>query len=254
MKRVVITSSCAAVVDFSADPAKSPKKVYTEEDWNPTTLQAALDGTPGMAYQASKKFAETAGKSLFLSRDLNTYLASLRSNFSEWVITAWEFMGTEKPDFDLVTLTPPMVYGPLRHTVKSVKDLNESNARIYNLFVNSKEDAELPPNGMPVYTDVRDLAQAHLLAATLPQASGQRFIVCAGQVGSQEICGLLRSHIPELESRTPKGIPGGNPLPENQYTCSSEKAQKVLGLTFRSKEETFVELARQMLEIEKEGE
>ena len=36
-----------------------------------------------------------------------------------------------------------MVYGPLRHTVKSVKELNQSNSRIYDLFVNSKKDAEL---------------------------------------------------------------------------------------------------------------
>jgi hypothetical protein len=70
-------------------------------------------------------------------------------------VIAWDFVVTEKPNFDIVTLTPPMVYGPLRHSITSVKDLNESNARIYNLFINSKKDAELPPNGMPVYTDVR---------------------------------------------------------------------------------------------------
>ena len=70
-------------------------------------------------------------------------------------ISAWDFVASEKPNFDVVTLTPPMVYGPLRHSITSVKELNESNARIYNLFINSKKDAELPPNGMPVYTDVR---------------------------------------------------------------------------------------------------
>lgn len=68
---------------------------------------------------------------------------------------AWEFVETEKPNFDLVTITPPMVYGPIRHSVTSPKQLNESNLRIYNLFINSKKDAELPPNGMHVYTDVR---------------------------------------------------------------------------------------------------
>jgi hypothetical protein len=62
---------------------------------------------------------------------------------------------------------------------------------------------------------------------------------------------MLRSHFPELESRTPKGVPGGNPLPEGHYECSSEKAKRVLGLTFRGKEETFVDLGRQLLEIEK---
>jgi len=157
----------------------------------------------------------------------------------------------EKPPFDLVTLTPPMVYGPLRHTIPSPRELNESNARIYSLFIDSAAAAELPPNGMPVYTDVRDLADAHVLAAEVPRAAGQRFIVCAGRVASQEISDLLRARIPELEARTPRGSPGAEGLPEGQYACSSGKAEEVLGLTFRSKEETFVELGRQLLEIEK---
>jgi len=64
---------------------------------------------------------------------------------------------------------------------------------------------------------------------------------------------MLRKEIPALAERTPEGVPGGNKLDLNIYTCSSEKSKKVLGLTFRSKEETFVELARQLLEIEKLG-
>jgi hypothetical protein len=62
----------------------------------------------------------------------------------------------------------------------------------------------------------------------------------------------LRKNIPELTERTPQGTPGKNYLGENAFECSSAKAEKVLGLTFRSKEETFVELAKQLLEIEKE--
>lgn len=62
VKRVVITSSCAAVVDFSAPIESTPQKVYTEEDWNPTTWEGALTGTQGNAYQASKKFAELSGE------------------------------------------------------------------------------------------------------------------------------------------------------------------------------------------------
>ncbi|KAG0650475.1 Ketoreductase [Hyphodiscus hymeniophilus] len=224
VKRVVLTSSCAAVVDFAANPTASPQKIYTEEDWSPLTWDDALVGNQNAGYQASKKFAEKA---------------------------AWDFVEKEKPNFDLVTLTPPMIYGPLRHSITSVKQLNESNARIYNLFVNSSKDAELPHDGMPVYTDVRDIAEAHIRAATIPEASGHRFVICEGQVSSQEISNLLRKNIPELEARTPLGIPGGNKLDVNQYNCSSKLAQKLLGLTFRSKEETFVDLAKQLLEIEK---
>lgn len=142
-----------------------------------------------------------------------------------------------------------MVYGPLRHTITSTDQLNESNARIYNLFIQSTASSPLPPNGMPVYTDVRDLAHAHLLAATVPQAGGQRFIVCAGQISSQEISDMLRAEVLELRERTPEGEKGGNKLGD-WYNCSSAKAEKELGMSFRIKEETFVELAKQLLQIE----
>jgi nucleoside-diphosphate-sugar epimerase len=66
VKRVVLTSSCAAVINFSVPFTSDPRKVYTEEDWNPTTREGALSGTPNNAYQASKKFAELSGSAPLL--------------------------------------------------------------------------------------------------------------------------------------------------------------------------------------------
>ena len=59
VKRVVLTSSCAAVLDFSAG---DNGKVYTEADWNPTTWEQAVEGDMATCYRGSKKFAEKAGK------------------------------------------------------------------------------------------------------------------------------------------------------------------------------------------------
>jgi hypothetical protein len=84
----------------------------------------------------------------------------------------------------------------------------------------------------------------------LPEASGERFIICGGEVPSQEIADILRD-IPALLERTPVGIKGGNKLAEGSYACSSEKAKSTLGLAFRGKKETFGDLAQQLLEIEK---
>jgi nucleoside-diphosphate-sugar epimerase len=224
--RVVITGSCAAIVDFTgeaAKPATAEPRTYTEDDRNPDSWETAMAGTLNVAYCASKKFAEQA---------------------------AWDFLEVEKPIFDIVVLNPPMVYGPIRHSVPSLKDLNESIAMIYNLFVDAEADGELPPNGMPSYVDVRDLADAHWLAATTRGASNTRMIICGGRASSQNISDALRKNVPELRTKTPKGVPGGNPLSKNAYYCSSEKAQKVLGLRFRSMEETFVDLARQLVELE----
>ena len=79
VKRVVVTSSFAAVGDF-AKLADAHGKVYTEEDWNPVTFDEALNSdNKNLAYQASKKFAEKA---------------------------AWDFVKNEKPNFDVVVINP----------------------------------------------------------------------------------------------------------------------------------------------------
>jgi hypothetical protein len=64
-------------------------------------------------------------------------------------------MKEQNPHFDLVSLNPPMVYGPILHSISENSLLNESNLRIWDLFINSSKDAELPPNGVYSYVDVR---------------------------------------------------------------------------------------------------
>ena len=48
VKRVVITSSFAAVIDFSKGMA--PGHVYDESQWNPITYEKAKDNMPGPGY------------------------------------------------------------------------------------------------------------------------------------------------------------------------------------------------------------
>ncbi|TKA69208.1 hypothetical protein B0A49_06064 [Cryomyces minteri] len=219
VERVIITSSFAAVAPL-ADQAAMTGKVYTEADWNPITWEQAVqdESNRNAAYQGRAR--------------------------------TWKFLETEKPNFDIVTFAPPMVYGPLQHTVKKISDLNQSNDRIYRLFIDSSKNAELPVNGIYLYTDPRDLAAAHVSAVFTPAASNQRFLICAGKVSSQRISDILRAHVPELAERAPIGTPGKDSLPENPYGASSRRAEEVLGVTYRSAEETFVQLARQLLEIE----
>jgi len=86
-----------------------------------------------------------------------------------------------------------------------------------------------------------------------PEASNQRFIVSAGEIGSQTISNTLRATFPELKDRTPKGNPGVSSLPEkaSRYSVNSEKSRKVLGIEYRSVEDTFKDLGAQLLAIEK---
>ena len=83
VKRVVITSSFASIVD----PSKGnwPEHTYSEADWNPMTKEDALQ-SPQAGYRASKTFAEKG---------------------------AWDFLEKEKPNFSIATICPPLVFGPI---------------------------------------------------------------------------------------------------------------------------------------------
>ena len=103
----------------------------------------------GLGIRGSKKFAEKAGESL------SRMCFRMRGGLAELGTVAWDFIEREKPNFDLVTLCPPMIYGPLQHTITKTGNLNQSNSRIYDLFIKSSKDAEVPPNGLYLYVDVR---------------------------------------------------------------------------------------------------
>lgn len=129
VKRVVVTGSFASVGGFGQ--FDDTNKVYTEDDWNPVTLEAAegAGDNKNLAYLASKKFAE---------------------------IEAWKVQKSEGVKWDMVMLCPPMVYGPIAHKISRMDGLNESVLRIWNLFLKDKNpDGEIPDNGIPLFIDVR---------------------------------------------------------------------------------------------------
>ena len=87
----------------------------------------------------------------------------------------------------------------------------------------------------------------------MPEASNKRFIVTPGTIGSQQISDILRQNIPGLEKRIPEGTPGTSSLPADVFSADSSPAEKVLGIKFRSAEDTFVDLGKKLLEIEAQG-
>jgi nucleoside-diphosphate-sugar epimerase len=130
-----------------------------ESDWNPITWEEAQTAKQHItAYRASKKFAEKA---------------------------AWDFIDKEKPDFDIITIQPPMVFGPCKHDV-SLDSLNESNAQIWRI-VSGGKNAIVPATVMWEWVDVRDAAAAHI-AAIAPEVKGnQRFLLGAGEFTWQKV-------------------------------------------------------------------
>ncbi|EFQ34801.1 NAD dependent epimerase/dehydratase [Colletotrichum graminicola] len=232
VKRVVVTSSMAAMIDISRPPVSDPPKIYGDRDWfEVSERDAETSENPHLPYVASKALAEKA---------------------------AWAFVEEEKPAFDLVTINPPMVYGPLLDTseLESPLGLNQSNYGLYETFFapGLTATSPVPPAFLHLYVDVRDVARAHFLAATKPAAGGRRFVVSPGGVSNQTIANVVRERLPELEGRIPKGDPTQTALPKGIYGADGSLAEKVLGLEYTKLEDTFGDIATQIAELEKRAE
>ncbi|QRV84237.1 NADPH-dependent methylglyoxal reductase GRE2 protein [Ceratobasidium sp. AG-Ba] len=77
-------------------------------------------------------------------------------------VTYEEAQKDPKPGFDLTTICPPMVYGPALQEITSMSSLNTSSAAFYAIFSGQKK--ELANASIWFWTDVRNVAQAHVAA------------------------------------------------------------------------------------------
>ncbi|KAF2280104.1 NADPH-dependent methylglyoxal reductase-like protein GRE2 [Westerdykella ornata] len=216
VKRVVITSSFAAIVD--GNRGLWPGHAYSEEDWNPITHEQAQENAM-CGYRASKTFAEKA---------------------------AWDFLAKEKPNFTIATINPPMVFGPIIHSLDSLENMNTSNQRILSTCQGKFKD-EIPPSGVYLWVDVRDVAEAHVAAMEKEDAANKRFFTTAGHFSNREIVDIVRKHFPQFKDLPTDSTPGGD-YPEGGkdavYSYNNRRSIDVLGLRYRTLEESIVDAVK----------
>lgn len=233
VKRVVITSSFAAIVNGKQHP-----KVYSEKEWNPVTWEEALDHS--QVYRASK--VSDTGRSAWVN-------ASAKSvpyqTFAEKA--AWAFVEKEKPNFDIATINPPLVFGPIVHYLNSLEAINTSNQRIRNLIQGQMKE-KIAPTGTFLWVDVRDVALAHVRAIEVPEAGGERFFVTAGFFSNKELADIARETHPELESKLPPADAPSD-FPKNIYQIDNSKSQKILGLEYRPLKQTVSDTIDSLLAV-----
>lgn len=108
VKRVVVLSSTAAIQSVGI------AKTFTEADWNDAAVKAVetdgKDASPMDAYMASKTLAERAA----------------------W---SWYEKNKSSVSWDLVTLNPPYVFGPILHECKGLDSLNTSAGLWYQMVL-----------------------------------------------------------------------------------------------------------------------
>lgn len=214
VKRVAITSSFASIINPSQHP-----DVYSEKNWNPVTEEDALKDNAA-AYRDSKKLAEKA---------------------------AWDFVEKEKPNFALTTLCPPLVFGPVVHYLNSLDAINTSNARISNMIQGKFKD-EMPPTGTFIWTDVRDLALAHVKAIEMPETAGKRFFVTAGYFTNKAMADVIRESFPDLESKLPNKDVKAD-IPDNLYKYDNSQSVQVMGMKYMPFKDSTVDTVKSLIAV-----
>ncbi len=126
----------------------------------------------------------------------------------------------------------------------------------------------IPRLGFEV-VDVRDVAAAHLLAMTTPDARGQRFIVAGDVMWFADIAQILRERLDADASRVPTEILSDDafrsvaemstelktllPLLGRELQHSSATARHVLGWQPRPQVDTVVDSARCLIAFDTTG-
>ncbi|MBO9469067.1 NAD-dependent epimerase/dehydratase family protein [Endozoicomonas sp. G2_2] len=223
VKRVVLTSSVVAIYGDAADMADEGVDAFTEAHWNTTS---SVDHQP---YNYSKVCAERR---------------------------AWE-INEQQARWQLVTINPGFVLGP---------SLTQASASTSLATMKQFADGTLKMGAPELYfgiVDVRDVALAHIKAASEPEASG-RHITCSETLSMLDMGAALRrafgDRYPFPRRELPKTLLWlvgpfqglarkfvarnvGYPLAfDNSYT------RRDLAMDFRPARETVVEHFQQMLD------
>jgi len=208
VKRVVITASVACIVYDKGKPS-----TFDETDWNKESVEVVEKlgkaASPIHKYRASKVLAERA---------------------------AWDFVEKNKGtiSFDLVTINPPMVFGPVIHEVSHPDSLNTSVQMLHQKVTAAEVPQEQLTAGAGNFVDVRDVALAHVAGLQKQEAGGNRYITSAGAFTWQDVLDSIHAsgNYPDV----PKGTPGSGKATQ-QNVFLSGKAEKELGIKFRTIEE-----------------
>ncbi|KIW90623.1 uncharacterized protein Z519_08406 [Cladophialophora bantiana CBS 173.52] len=213
VKIVVITSSFASMINTA-----NPPKVYNETCWNPVTLEQAQESA-NIAYRVGKTFAEKA---------------------------AWEFVEKEKPNFQVATMLPTLVLGPIVHYLNSLDSINTSNERLRSMIQGMMKD-RLAPTGYFLWVDVRDVALAHVRAIEVPAAAGKRFFLTEGYMDNAAIADAIKEGHPDLAQNLPEKYESD--LPKDIYGFDNSRTRDILGIEYRPLKQCIIDTVKSLREV-----
>jgi nucleoside-diphosphate-sugar epimerase len=194
---------------------RNPTTMFSEQTWNPADMND-IHRSKGMAYMIAKTLAERA---------------------------AWDYVRGETPSFDLVTVNPPLVLGPLLPHLATVDSINMSNASLADL-IRGKWKEKIPPAGpVNVWVDVRDVAAAHVGAMERSEAGGKRLFTVGGRFTNAMIAEIMRAGSYPFQDRLPgKEIEGDAGAKGISY--NNDETNKILDIDWISLDKTIADFVQ----------
>ncbi len=217
VKRVVLTSSCAAIYCDANECEELPSGMFTEDVWN---TKSSLKYVP---YSYSKTVAERK---------------------------AWEIFEAQER-WDLVTINPSLVLGPPLNPTATTSE----SFTIMKQMGDGTMKMGAPKMGIGL-VDVRDVAEAHLRAGLTPTAKG-RYITSAHNSNFVEMAATLLAEYGNDYRLPKKALPKWfvriiGPMTSKFFTqryitnnvnvewrADNSKIQNELGMEFRPMQETM---------------
>lgn len=169
---------------------------------------------------------------------------------------AWDWLKGEGEGLELTTINPTLVLGPL------VSPRGSTSLQAIAQPLGGQLPA-IPKLAMQL-VDVREVAKAHVVAMTHPEAAGERFLLAGENTTLPAICATLKERFPEGAQKVPtRALPSWlvrvvarfNPVLrqalvdlERPRYASGAKAARVLGVRPRPAEQSILDTARSLRE------
>ncbi|GFF48699.1 putative uncharacterized oxidoreductase C513.07 [Aspergillus lentulus] len=218
IKRVVITSSIAALIPLTGIPEGGV--VRENNSWDLTVdPNADFTGPDDAAtsftlYHASKLLANNA---------------------------SWDFKNTEKPHFSLVTLHPAYVFGH-NHVQTSPEEVQGgTNGMLWGTIMTGK------PMGNSTAVHVRDVAEAHIKALDETVPDGSKFLLAGKKASWSDVARIVKRDYPQIGAKITEDISG------DSYPLDTTEAEKVLGMKWRSLDQMVKDVVEQQLGLMKQA-
>ncbi|KAK8175600.1 hypothetical protein IWX90DRAFT_497939 [Phyllosticta citrichinensis] len=222
IKRIVCTSCIQATIPFAGTVPGG--KVFTEEDWSNADWDEAAESTDALkGFIAAKELAERAQH---------------------------DFVEKNNASFNVTTLVPSSLLGPAINNIETMDHLSPSVQGVWYLIKNVMRSTGQV--GVPYFTDVRDLAEAHVKAMEAGSEGGnKRYLVVNGPATGDRAAYMIIKNFPQLKNKRLENT-AARPAGE-LWKYDSSKSKKELGVPTRTLKACMVDMVSSLLKMEKES-